>query len=151
MKHMRELSLGRGLASSLLLLLLGACSDPKTMPASMTGSFVRSEDAFFGPKLAQLEVTATGITARSAGSGMEMGGTPFNAHARHTDTAVTSVLFKSVSCNATTCRFVGVDGCEGTLSRDGAGDVTIVSAASCASLAGKWLGPQSASKTPLPG
>jgi hypothetical protein len=120
------------------------------MPATMTGSYVRSEDAFFGPKLAQLEITTTGITARSAGSGMEVSGTPFRGNARHTDTAVTSILFKSVSCDAMTCRFVGVDGCEGTVSRSGGGDVSVVASATCASLAGKWLGPESAAKTPLP-
>jgi hypothetical protein len=112
----------------------------------MTGSFVRTEQAFFGAKTAHLEITPTGIAARAAGMGIEASGPPFSGHVRHTDQVATSVLFKSVSCDASSCRFVGPD-CEGTLTKDGAGDITIVSSAACASLSGKWLGPQSSSKT----
>ena len=127
---------------------LAGCTEPKTLPVSMTGSFVRTESAFFGPKTANLEITPTGIVGRSSGMGMEMTGNPLSgARVSHSDTLATSVLFKAVSCTATSCRFVGQD-CEGTITRDGAGDVTIVASASCSSLAGKWLGPQSASKTP---
>ncbi len=142
-------------ASTVTLLFVGlglsACNVSKSLPTSMTGSFVRSEPAFFGmgSTTAHLELTSTGIAARAAGTGMEVSASPLNGgHVRHTETVATSVLFKSVSCTSESCRFVGQD-CEGTITKDAAGDVTIVSTAACASLSGKWLGPRSASQTPM--
>jgi hypothetical protein len=142
--------------SLFLLLCMSGCSESKTLPPSMTGSFVRVEPAFFGPQRANLEITPTGITARTAGHGMEMninGNGPFSGSGQgaFTDSVNVSVLFKSVSCKDSTCRFVGTERCEGTISRDAQGDVTIVTAASCPSMmSGKWLGPSSAQRTALP-
>lgn len=139
------------LAASLLL----ACTDAKTLPSSMTGSFVRVEPAFFGPQRANLEITPTGMTARTAGHKMEMnvnGNGPFGGGGQtaFTDSVNVSILFKSVSCKESTCRFVGTERCEGTISRDAQGDVTVVTAGSCPSMvSGKWLGPASAQRSAL--
>jgi hypothetical protein len=151
----KNLTLVTLLFSSSLLFLSG-CTDPKTLPSSMTGSFVRVEPAFFGPQRANLEITPTGMTARTAGHGMEMninGNGPFSGSGQtaFTDSVNVSVLFKSVSCKDSTCRFVGTERCEGTISRDAQGDVTVVTAASCPSMmSGKWLGPASAQRSALP-
>lgn len=136
----------------LVLLVLGlglaACNTSKSLPDTMTGSFVRTDPALIGTgaSRARLEVTATEITLRPAGTGMETAGSAIKGGAVRDAKAVdTAVKLESVSCKGESCRFSG-EGCEGTMTKDEAGDLTVTATGACASLSGKWLGPSSAGK-----
>lgn len=128
------------------LAVLSACSTSKSLPGSMTGSFVRIDPAYVGTgaSAARLEVTPTSLAAQPAGTGLETTGSAIKGTEVR---GVTSVQIESVSCKGETCRFVG-QGCEGTITKDDAGDLTIAANAPCAALSGKWLGPRSAASAP---
>jgi hypothetical protein len=130
---------------------VAACKPTSTtMNELMLGSYVRHDPTMMGmaTKTSHLEVAATGMTMRSSGLGLEMVGGLGGAEGRVTDEHAASLLFRAVDCDGSTCRFKGQEArCEGTITRDAAGDVTVVATGPCTSLSGKWLGPSSAARS----
>ncbi len=116
-----------GISSGLLM----ACGESKTIPKTMVGSYVRTE-----PSMVGVLVTTASLELREVGMAM-----------RAPSSSATSVVFKRVGCKGDTCTFVSDDDrCDGTISRDDAGDLTISARGLCGSaLTGKWLGARSAS------
>ena len=126
------------LSTSGLLVLAGCGND--SLPASMVGSYVRSDMAPVVPipQRMRLELTPSGLTVSSPSVSPAPAGSAIAAPARVAPSG--AALFEKVSCkDDTTCKFTTKNACEGTFTHDSTGTVVIVATGECESWSGKWI------------
>jgi hypothetical protein len=141
MKHFALVSM---LLSGVVLL---GCTNDK-LPTDFTGGYVSTtQDTVmesqhtgspFGTttmrtgfsKVSQLTVTSGGISTRGGMPSMHVGPLSMGED--------TSDLFTSVSCEGKACSFRTKGGCEGTMEKTSAGNLTVVARGECSVWSGTW-------------
>ncbi|MBP9114142.1 MAG: hypothetical protein KBF88_15125 [Polyangiaceae bacterium] len=132
----------------LLLAVLPTGCAKKTLPNEFVGTFKRKEALAFGviSTHSELQVSPGGFSFRDTlalgalGVRPTQDGVALDVHGG----APSSHLFDAVECSGKTCTFKAKDGCEGSMSLDASGDLTLLGTGSCTRESGKWLGPVSA-------
>lgn len=131
----------------LIVAALGACR--KNAPSGeLVGSFVRQDQLVPG-LVTRLHVTPSGITVTSPSASvgakgtLDVDGKPLvdgKAEVEIGFAAHGAALFASLRCDDDrACAFTTKNGCEGTLTSDGKGNVVLVATGECQPWSGKWL------------
>ncbi len=124
---------------------LGGCTK-KALPTDLQGHFEKTEKNMLGfvKTSAELRLSETGFVFSGAGGllglqGFEVGTGGQTVKGHVGDDGNVTGLFEEVSCDQkTACRFK-TKVCEGTLTKEPTGNLTIVATGECARISGDWL------------
>ncbi len=136
--------------SVVVVALLTACQKPMTtIPQDFAGSYTHTTTTQLGGLLQQqnieeLTVTTAGMSVKSSdpmkmGGDIQMGaGSPLSLSMG--SGAATSDLFTEVTCSgAVNCRFKTKQRCEGSISKNPDGSLTVIATQACTEWSGSWI------------
>jgi hypothetical protein len=125
-----------------LALVLAGCRDKGALPGALAGSFV-PQDQLVPAIRTHLNVTPTGLTVTRYGTGgsgsLSVNGKPVVEGSADVGTGG-AALFAKLQCDGDLgCTFTTKNGCEGSLTGDGKGNVVLIVTGECSSWSGKWM------------